>query len=144
MQQTQATVADTSEKAEISIIEASSGASFFVTGVKKNEALKDQLKKMGGHYNAHARGYNFPARDLDRVCKELGVSKSINLVDPRSIIEVEFTQKFQWKGDMAQAEAKLKEIGLTKKSGRNNSWSGDLSRAGVFLNAFGIAVAPTQ
>jgi len=127
----------------IEVITSQTGTAFFVrTG--GHEAVKECLKKLGGVHNSHMRGYKFPTRMMDEVITELerfgisGVQKPVGLVDPRKVIEVSFEQKFQYPGDVAEAELKLKELGLVKKSGRANAWTGDLSKAGPFLTAFGI------
>lgn len=129
---------------QITITEADTGTAFFVhTG--GNEEVKEKLKELGGTHNSHARAYRFPSRDMEKVVAALqqfgvsGVNKPVGLVDPRKVIEVTFEQKFQYPGDMAEAEAKLKELGLSKKGGRSNAWTGDLAKAGLFLQAFGIA-----
>jgi hypothetical protein len=134
---------DSSHTGQITISEAETGTAFFVhTG--GNEAVKDKLKDLGGTYNSHARAYRFPTRDMEKVIAGLqefgigGVNRPVGLVDPRKVIEVTFEQKFQYPGDMAEAEAKLRELGLVKKGGRSNAWTGDLPKAGLFLQAFGI------
>lgn len=128
----------------ITITEAETGTAFFVhTG--GNEQVKEKLKELGGIHNSHIRAYKFPARDMPRVIDELtkfglgDVQRPVGLVDPRKVIEVTFDQKFQYPGDIAEAEAKLKELGMTKKAGRSNAWTGDLAKAGLFLKAFGIS-----
>jgi hypothetical protein len=135
--------ADHVEAETIQIVSSSTGTSFFVVGVQKNEPVKSLLKELGGHHNAHMRGYKFAARDIDKVRAALKLDGGQGLIDPRKVIEVEFTQKFQWPGDMEQAEKKLIELGL-KKSGRANAWTGDLSRAGPFLAAFNFSAAQPQ
>lgn len=123
---------------KITIIEGESKSCFFVCGVSKGSPLRKKIKAMGGVRNARMQGYKFAARDLDAVCGSLGVEKNVNLVDPRQTIQLEFTQKVQWPGDMAIAEQRLTAVGLTKKTGKGNVWVGDLSQAGTFLQAFGI------
>jgi hypothetical protein len=124
---------------KITIVEGDSKTCFFVCGLSKGSPLKKTIKAMGGIRNARVQGYKFPARDLDLVCSKLGVEKNVNLVDPRQTIQLEFNQKVQWPGDMAEAEKRLTAVGLTKKAGNGNVWVGDLSQAGTFLQAFGIS-----
>ena len=106
-------------------------------GVKGNKEAKQKLVELGGHYNEHMRGYRFNSRDLDKVRDALQLEGNIDLIDPRRVIQVEFTQKFQWDGDLAMAEQKLKGTGLVKKVGaKGNCWAGDLSKASEFLRVF--------
>lgn len=123
---------------KITIVEGDSKSCFFVCGISKGSPLRKKIKAMGGVRNARMQGYRFAARDLDAVCSALGVEKNVNLVDPRQTIQLEFNQKVQWPGDMAEAEKRLTAVGLTKKPGKGNVWTGDLSQAGTFLQAFGI------
>lgn len=147
-QQPQVAHQEVSAHDDIEITQSESGSVFFVHA-GKNDALKKKLKEIGGVFNSHKRGYRFFTRDLEAVLsalKEFGITseRPLNLVDPRTLIEVTFTQQFQWGGDMKIAEERLTQIGLTKQGGRGNLWNGDLSKAGVFLQAFGIAVAAPQ
>lgn len=127
------------EPQKIEIEPTSSGASFFVKGVSGNEELKQKLKDIGGVYNTHSRGYLFKARDEAAVYQVLGLVKNLTLSDPGKMIEVQFTQKFQWNGDMRVAEEQLKAIGMVK-AGRGNVWSGDLAKASVFAKTFSSTV----
>lgn len=128
-------------KEEIRIVGADTGTAFFVLGAHGNEEIKKLLKELGGSHNTHMQGYRFQARDLDKVCKALGLVKSINVVDPATMIHVEFTQALQWPGKMSDAETMLKASGLTKKSGGKNAWTGDLSKYPEFARTFNITAA---
>lgn len=124
---------------QIQIEPSSSGASFFVLGATGNEEVKKMLKDLGGAYNSHKRGYLFQSRDHTKVCEALGQQPNFNLVDPRKQINVQFTGKYQWNGDMSQAEELLKSIGMTK-SGRGNDWTGDLTQVAQFNKIFNAGV----
>lgn len=127
------------------VIEATnSQTSFKVTGTAGNEPLKQALSDMGGAYNSRVKGYIFQADRLQEVCKRLGINSAINLVDSRKTVTVDFTQSFQWNGDLDQLAENMKKLGLRKKQGTGNSWQGDLSQANQFLAAFQMAaVQPT-
>jgi len=123
-----------------------SQTSFKVTGTAGNEPLKQALSELGGAYNSRVKGYIFQADRLQDVCRRLGMNTAINLVDSRKTITVDFTQSFQWNGDLEQAAELLKRLGLRKKQGSGNSWQGDLSQANNFLHAFqmGAVQPPAQ
>lgn len=121
-----------------------SQTSFKVTGTAGNEPLKAALSELGGAYNSRVKGYIFQADRLGEVCRRLGINSAINLVDSRKTITVDFTQSFQWNGDLEQAADILKKLGLRKKQGSGNSWQGDLSQANQFLAAFQMAVVQPQ
>lgn len=123
---------------EVRIEQSESNTCFFVMGTVKGSELRKKVMELGGARNQRVKGYKFPARDLERVCTALGCEKNVNLIDPRQTIQVEFTQKLQWSGDMAEAEARLSALGLTKKSGKTNVWVGDLAQAAQFSHAFGV------
>ena len=127
-------------KSEVRIVKAETGTCFFVMGIHGDEELKkivrDELK---GVYNHKKQGYKFPARDYDRVAQRLGLTITGGLIDPAKLIEVTFTQKFQYNGDMVQAEQFLKSIGLTKQAKSANSWTGDVSVAPKFIQVFNQA-----
>ncbi len=125
---------------QLEIQATSSGASFFVLGVKGNDEIKKKLKEMGGKHNGHVRGWVFPSRKLADVCEALGLENNVDLVDPRKIITVHFVQKLQWPGEMSVAEAKMKELGMAKKTGKGNEFTGDLTQALAFLKAFNIGL----
>jgi len=122
----------------IVIAPTESGMSFIVTGLAKGSPLKAKIKALGGARNARVKGYVFPARDLNRVCNELGVAQGVNLVDPRQTIEVVFTDKVQWNGPMENADALLKGLGMTKKNGKGNVWVGDLAMSQRFAAAMNV------
>lgn len=124
---------------DVRIESASSGASFFVTGTSNNEPLKECLKKLGGAWNSRMKGYKFDPDMLGIVCKTIGLTSDISLVDPRNTVVVHFTQSFQVdEGKMAATEEGLKNLGLHKKQGGGNEWTGPLNLAGPFLQASSI------
>ncbi len=126
----------------VRIESASSGAAFFVTGTSNNEPLKECLKKLGGAWNSRMKGYKFDPDMLGTVTKTIGLTSDINLVDPRLTVVVHFTQSFQIKeGQMASTEEGLKNLGLNKKQGGANEWTGPLNLAGPFLQASQITAS---
>jgi hypothetical protein len=127
-------------KSEIRIVASDTGTAFFVTGVHGNEDVKKVLKELGGAHNSHMGGYMFAGRHLKKVCEALGLQSNINVIDPAKLIHIEFTQTLQWPGNMADAEAMLKQCQLTKKSGGKNAWTGDLSKLRQFEQVFNITV----
>lgn len=123
----------------VRIESASSGAAFFVTGTSNNEPLKECLKKLGGAWNSRMKGYKFDPDMLGTVCKTIGLTSDINLVDPRNTVIVHFTQSFQVaEGQMPSTEEGLKKLGLNKKQGGGNEWTGPLNLASPFLQASNI------
>jgi hypothetical protein len=129
---------------EISIIQAETGTAFFIrfTGTGYDD-LKAKVKEIGGTYNGRVRAWKFPVsqqEEVNALLAEYGAAhQSLHMVDPNKIITVEFTQRFQWPGDMAQAEERLKQLGMVRKAGPKQIWTADLSKATPFLNAFGIS-----
>jgi len=123
--------------AKLEIVPSSTGQSFFVKGAYGNEIIKKKLKELGGHHNAHEKGWKFPTRKMAEVCAALGLEPNVDLVDPRKVVNVQFNQKFQWPGDMSILEQKMKEAGLEK--GKGNVYTGDLSKANTFLHLFNIS-----
>jgi len=121
------------------------GACFFVVATGGSEEVRKELKKtlkktLNGHYNSHMKGYRFPAGKMTEVCAALQVNPNMNLIDPRKLVEVQFTQRVQWQGEMSIVEQKMKEIGLTKKGQKNsNVYVGDLSLAPKFLQVFNVS-----
>ena len=126
----------------VRIESASSGAAFFVTGTSNNEPLKECLKKLGGAWNSRMKGYKFDPDMLGTVSKTIGLTSDISLVDPRNTVVVHFTQSFQVaEGQMPSTEEGLKKLGLTKKQGGGNEWTGPLNLAGPFLQASSITAS---
>jgi hypothetical protein len=126
----------------VGIEEASSRAAFFVTGTSNNEPLKEALKKLGGAWNSRMKGYKFSADMLATVTKTIGLASNINLLDPSHSVTVHFTQTFQVNdGQMPSTEEGLKKLGLKKKQGNGNEWTGNLSQAGPFLQASSISLS---
>ena len=126
---------------KVAIESTQSKTSFKVTGTAGNDELKKVLTELGGAYNSRVKGYIFQADRYDEVCKRLGINGDINLVDSRKTVTVDFTQSFQWNGDMEEVNDSLKRLGLRKKQGTGNSWQGELSQAANFLAAFNMSVA---
>jgi hypothetical protein len=127
---------DSNEPTKLEIIPSSTGESFFVVGASGNDELKKRIKSLGGHYNHRVRGWKFHVSKQTEVCTALGMASNVDLVDPRKVVTVEFTQKLQWPGDMTVIEQKMKDLGLTKKAGKTNTYVGDLSKAPGFLQSF--------
>lgn len=126
----------------IQIVPSSSGTSFIIKGVKGNKELKKTIISLGGSRNSRGGGgYIFPARDLQRVCEALGLQSGVNLVDPRKTVEVTFTEKLQWAGDMASLEAYFKSIGMVKENGKMNSWHGNMAQAAAFAKVSNVSSA---
>jgi hypothetical protein len=124
--------------AKLEIVPSSTARSFFVKGAYGNDDLKKKLKELGGHHNAHEKGWKFPTRKMAEVCAALDLQPNVDLVDPRKVVVVEFTQQFQWPGDMSILEQKMKEVGLEKRS-KGNVYTGDLNKANAFLRVFNVS-----
>jgi|SRR5579885_1736345 len=138
--QGQPPAAEDAAPSKLEIVLGDTGQCFFVIGAYGNADLKKKLKELGGHNNSHSKGYKFPARKMEEVCTALGLQPNVNLVDPRKVVTVTFEQKFQWPGDMALLEQKMKDIGLQKKK-KDNVYTGDLSKANAFLQVFNISAS---
>lgn len=124
------------EATKLEIIPTSTGESFVVVGASGNDEIKKKIKSLGGHYNHRMKGWVFNVSKQADVCRELGMVPNADLIDPSKVITVEFSQRVQWQGDMAVVEQKMKDLGLTKKSGKGNVYTGDLSKAPAFLKSF--------
>ena len=124
----------------LEIFEGSSHACFFVTGVNGDESIKTILRDLNGHYNTRMKGWRFPRKNYEEVCKQLNIKPTIKLSAPGKVITVTLQQKFQWPHDMSMANQKLKEIGLKKRTGKTNDWSGELTDVQVakFFDVFNI------
>lgn len=132
----QAAVQEEQEPTKLEILPTSTGESFVLVGASGNDEIKKKIKALGGHYNGRMKGWIFPAGKQDVVCKELGMHSNTDLIDPRKLITVEFSQRLQWPADMAVLEQKMKDLGLVKKSGKGNVYTGDLSKVAGFLKSF--------
>lgn len=145
-----ANVVEESKPLSIKIEPGTSSMCFFVVATGGTEDARKELKKtlkktLGGHYNARMKGYRFASNKLAEVCTALQVDQSVDLVDPRKQVEVQFTQKLQWQGDMSIIEQKMKEIGMTKKGAKNtNVYVGDLSLSAKFLQMFNVSPSAHQ
>lgn len=120
-------------------ISTTSGASFCVSGIARNDAAKAICVKHNGAWNGRMGGYVFGSSKYAEVCRDLGLECNLAMVDPAKSVTVHFTETFQWDGDMAQLNEMFTQFGMRRKQGGVNEWSGNLGQASRFTAAFAVA-----